>query len=470
MGQNNQQFSSLNNNNTNHQNSHNTHSNPFTERISEIKNRLNDFNDESLDNILKAQQHPYDGTRIRGYENSNNNQDHHHFLVPNHDDKVSTQNSSELVVHHLIFDTDIASDIDDSLALLSLLHLPRECVRIVGVTTVYGHVEIRSAVSRKIIQAHEQDLNFKLDIPVVTGSNYPMNEPVVLPCWHSETEGIGLFSDDEIQELKNQRNCFLDRHELEKVYSKQAAEFIVEKAQELNGNLTIVSLGGLTNVAMALKLNPHLPELVNKLVYMGGGVVPVDHDLPQIFERGKEYHCHSCHNIRQDQYAAAMVFSAGFNFFCVGHTVTHSIWFEGPIVDEMRSLSFHRGSNPYANDQIIEEYQPNYLRASHVVGTLLDVWLKHRTCVFHTPIKGTCPHDALTTYEAIFTERFLNYVRGHFVVNEQDGRTCFLYDPNGNAHIAISWKDGMVDHMMDLLQETMFKSLNSMDDLKKFGL
>ena len=445
--------------------------NKFSDRISELKHQLSheDFNNDetTLEQVLSAQQFNSASPMIQNHHNITNsvspmkNPSQDQAVVPH-----EVVSSTEII--NLIFDTDIASDIDDSLALLSLLHLPSECVRVIGVTTVYGYVEIRSAVSRRIIQAHEQDLGIKLDIPIVTGSNYPIHEPVVLPCWHARTEGIGVLTDDEIRELKAQQDCFLDRHELEKVYSRRAAEFISDKAQELNGNLTIVSLGALTNVAMALQLNPQLPKLLKKLVFMGGGVVPVDSDLPQVFEKGKEYHCHSCHNIRQDQYAAAMVFAAGFNFYCVGHTVTHSVWFEGSVVDKMKSLSFHRGIDPYSNDNIVEEYQENYLRATHIVGTLLDVWLKHRTCSFHKPINGTCPHDALTTYEAIFTGKFLNYVRGHFVVNEQDGRTCFLYDPNGNAHIAISWKDGMVNKMMELLKETMFKSLNSMDSLKNF--
>ena len=79
--------------------------------------------------------------------------------------------------------------------------------------------------------------------------------------------------------------------------------------------------------------------------------------------------------MRQDQFAAAIVYDVGFNFYCVGHTVTHDMWFEGPIVEEMRKLSFHQGKDPYSNEYIMEQYQDNYLKASHVVGTLFDVWL-----------------------------------------------------------------------------------------------
>ncbi|KAL9649785.1 hypothetical protein ABK040_009599 [Willaertia magna] len=392
---------------------------------------------------------------------------------------ILQQNSEEIKKTspiNLIFDTDIGSDIDDALALLSLLHLPKESVNIIGVTTVYGFVELRSEISRKIINAHKIDMNDNdnlINIPVVTGSNYPMNEPVVLPCWQAHTEGIGIFPDEEIIKFKELQNCFLERKELENIYSKEAAKFIVEKAKELNGDLTIVCLGALTNVAMALELEKNLPNMVNKIVFMGGGVVPYHEKTPVTLsnlEKGKEYHCHSCHNIRQDQFAASIVFNAGFNIYCVGHTVTHELWFENEIVEEMRTLSFHRGTDPYINDNIIEEYNDKYLKATSVVGTLLDVWLKHRTCAFRKEIKGTCPHDALTTYEAIYLEKFIEYAPGHFVVNDIDGKTCFIYDPiNGKAHVGISFRDGMVDNMINLLKDTMMRSITK-DELVKYGL
>lgn len=37
-----------------------------------------------------------------------------------------------------------------------------------------------------------------------------------------------------------------------------------------------------------------------------------------------------------------------------------------------------------------------------IVGKLLKEWLDYRTSVFNTPVRGTCPHDALTVLEAIY--------------------------------------------------------------------
>ncbi|EFC44168.1 predicted protein [Naegleria gruberi] len=389
---------------------------------------------------------------------------------------IGSNSSSSSSVVNLIFDTDIGSDIDDALALVSVLNLPREAVNVLGVTTVYGYVEVRSQVASRIVQAYAEDefasSGRVVDIPVLTGSHYSIDDPIVLdPCWHANTEGIGLFKDEEIEKMKQYQNCYLDRNELMKQHSKKAAEFIVQKAKELNGNLVIVSLGGLTNVAMAYQMDNNLTKLVKRVVFMGGGVVPVGGTIPDNFERGVEYHCHSNHNIRQDQFAANVVFSAGFDVYCVGHTVTHSVWFEGKTVDFLRTLSFHKGQNPYENDNIIESYDPQYPKMAHILGTLLDVWLKHRSVVFSKTIKGTCPHDALTTYEAIFNQQFIKYVRGHFIVNETDGKVCFIYDPDyGKVNVAIGFQnDQMPAQMLSLLSESLLKAIPK-DDLHLYGL
>jgi hypothetical protein len=50
-----------------------------------------------------------------------------------------------------IFDTDLGSDVDDALALLTLLHLPTQDVDVLGIITTYGHVKLRSAVAAAIL-------------------------------------------------------------------------------------------------------------------------------------------------------------------------------------------------------------------------------------------------------------------------------------------------------------------------------
>ena len=101
-------------------------------------------------------------------------------------DCINTNSSQKNV--KILFDTDIGSDVDDALALLLLLQMPS--VELVGVTTVYGKVDIRAKVAKKILNAAQRD------VPVVTGAAEPLhsNEQV----WHTGTEGRGVLTAEEV--------------------------------------------------------------------------------------------------------------------------------------------------------------------------------------------------------------------------------------------------------------------------------
>jgi hypothetical protein len=132
------------------------------------------------------------------------------------------------------------------------------------------------------------------------------------------------------------------------------------------------------------------------------------------------------------------------------------MWFENETVEEMRKLSFHKGKDAYSNDSIVESFDPSYKRATTIVGTLLDVWLKHRCFAFKQEVKGTCPHDALTTIEALYPGNFLNYVQGHLIVDESNGNTCFIYDPaKGTTFVSIGWKEKSGSRFMEMLSYGM---------------
>src|SRR5262249_34160612 len=56
----------------------------------------------------------------------------------------------------ILFDTDLGTDIDDSLALLTALHLPPEDVELVGITTVYGYTLLRARLCELIVGARDR--------------------------------------------------------------------------------------------------------------------------------------------------------------------------------------------------------------------------------------------------------------------------------------------------------------------------
>ncbi len=287
----------------------------------------------------------------------------------------------------LLIDTDIGSDIDDALALLLALHLDE--VEIVGITTVYGQVDVRAKVARRILEAAGADQ------PVVQGLGQPMGSD--MPVWHSGTEGVGLLTLDDLAAPPGDLGILDD-----------APGFIIDQVLSRPGEVTIVALGPLTNIAAALMREPRLAQEARGLYFMGGGITygspAPDHHVP-----GATYHARPSHNIRSDRLAAARVFDAALPMTVLTNDVTTRLWWDGSPVQQLMAAA-----------------GPPEVAA---VGELMRVWLRYRSDIFSKPITGTCPHDPLTVAEAA-GERFVEYVAGTMRVLP-DASTSFMPDPAG---------------------------------------
>jgi purine nucleosidase len=177
----------------------------------------------------------------------------------------------------LILDTDIGSDVDDILALGLILGSPE--LKLEGVTCVYGDVRLRARIVLKVFK-----LRGVSGVPVLAGATLPLlgQKPV---HWAGH-EGKGLLEpeDDALRPA-----------------SEHAPDFIVRMVMDNPGQIHLVGIGPLTNIAQAFLLEPLLAQNLAHLTLMGGVVRNVDRlDLPYC-----EY------NIRCDPEAAQIVFNAG---------------------------------------------------------------------------------------------------------------------------------------------------------------
>jgi len=139
---------------------------------------------------------------------------------------------NKTIRHRIILDTDpamgehIGLDIDDDLAIVFLLNSSE--VEIVGVTTTYGNSSNdRTYRDAKRLLARAD----RSDIPVLKGAGWTSRD--------------------------------LDRE-------TDSSRFIAETIRKQPGELTILTLGPLTNLAAAMKQSPGLLSDVNELVMMGG--------------------------------------------------------------------------------------------------------------------------------------------------------------------------------------------------------
>ena len=145
---------------------------------------------------------------------------------------------------------DVDTGIDDSLALLYACASPD--AEIVAVTCVGGNVDARQvAENTRAVLA----LAGREDIPVALGRETPLVRPLVTTPETHGPRGIGHAT------LPPARQPLDDRH---------AADLIVAEARRRPGEITLVTLGPLTNVAVAVLREPDLPRLLRRLVLMGG--------------------------------------------------------------------------------------------------------------------------------------------------------------------------------------------------------
>ncbi len=201
---------------------------------------------------------------------------------------------THLAPHRVIYDTD--PGVDDAMALYYALAHPD--IDLLGVTTTFGNVTVAQAACNALyllaIAGRDQ-------IPVTQGVAAPLVKAGEAPPDHIHgADGLGNLA--QRVAAHNQLDA------------RSSAQFIVDMARQYPGEITVVAVGPLGNLALALALEPALPRLLRKVVVMGGAVLEPGNVSP-VAEA----------NIWNDPHAADLVFTAGFDLTMVGLDVTHQV-------------------------------------------------------------------------------------------------------------------------------------------------
>ncbi len=149
----------------------------------------------------------------------------------------------------LIVDTD--AGVDDALALMLALAHPG--ARVTAVTTVGGNVPLERVIPNVFEVLHAMGAE---GVPVFPGSAGPL-----LPG--EREHATGFHGADGLGD-------YAPRRARVRPEAEPAAQALVRLARRQPGELTLVALGPLTNLALALRLEPELPRLLRRLVVMGG--------------------------------------------------------------------------------------------------------------------------------------------------------------------------------------------------------
>lgn len=210
----------------------------------------------------------------------------------------------------ILLDTDIGTDVDDCLALALLLASLE--LQLAGVTTVYGDTRLRGRMALKLLA-----LRGVSGVPVAAGAERPLlGRP---PVYWEGHEGQGLLGpEDDALALT----------------SAHAVDLIVRTVLASPGEITLIAIGPLTNIALALLKEPRLARDLAGLTVMGGvvGGTAALH-LPW-----------TEHNFRSDPEAAHIVLASGAPLRIVPLDVTTQVRIHPTDTERIRAAGdpFHR--------------------------------------------------------------------------------------------------------------------------------
>jgi inosine-uridine nucleoside N-ribohydrolase len=201
--------------------------------------------------------------------------------------------SSQAAPRPVLIDTDPGTD--DAMAILLALTSPEVDVR--AFTVVGGNVPEAQGLENALRLV---SLAGRCDIPVAGGAARPLAQRLITAEFVHGKNGMGDI------EMPASR-CTADK--------RFGPDLIIEMVRAMPGQLTLVPVGPLTNIALAVLKDPGIVPLVKEVVIMGGSIT--EGNVTAAAEA----------NVYNDPEAAQVVFDAGWKVTMVGLDVTHKTQF-----------------------------------------------------------------------------------------------------------------------------------------------
>ncbi|KAE9615794.1 putative inosine nucleosidase [Lupinus albus] len=237
----------------------------------------------------------------------------------------------------IIIDTD--PGIDDAMAIFLALRSPE--IQVIALTTIYGNVYTTLATRNAL---HLLEVAGRTDIPVVEGSHVTL------------TKGTKLRIADFVHGADGLGNQNFPPPK-GKPLEESAAAYLVQQAKENPGKITVVALGPLTNIALAIQLDPEFYKNIGQIVILGGAFA-VNGNVNPAAEA----------NIFGDPDAADVVFTSGADILAVGINVTHQV----VLTDSDREkLASSNGNFAQYLNKILDVYFSYHREAYNTKGVYL---------------------------------------------------------------------------------------------------
>jgi len=290
----------------------------------------------------------------------------------------------------LLLDTDIGNDIDDAICLAYLLAQPR--CELLGITTVTAAPDVRARLASVLCR------NAGRDVPIHPGAADPVVGP---PVQESPPQAV-----------------VLDRWEHDTSFPPEpAVDFLRSTIRAHPGEVTLLTIGPLTNVALLFAADPAIPSLLDSLVSMGGSYGTESEEAEW--------------NLHCDPHAAAQVFGTstfgepGLVHRAIGLNVTTRVRMPG--------------------DEFMQRCETPALRP---VADMAQSWFGDRSAVvFHDPLAAA----------TIFEQDLCSFAAGEVIVDSSPGplagSTMWEPKPGGRHQIAVDVRpDAFIEHYFDVVR------------------
>lgn len=261
----------------------------------------------------------------------------------------------------VIMDVDTGSD--DAIAIMTALRSPE--LEVIGICTVNGNKPVENTTENTL---RVIDL-LGADVPVHKGCSTPLVATL------NPTRQMRRAKDAEEVDgrVVTYHHAYLD--ELPPAKSKpqeqRAVCWLIDTLLKSEGDITIIAVGPLTNIAAAMRADPRIIPKIKKIVIMGGGHLQTNTTSASEF------------NIVMDPEAAQIVFTSGCDILLVPLDATHRAWLGKEESKKFRAFGTSVG---------------------RAVADLLDARIEAYDLlqpIVFAPKNTTPPHDALAVCAVI---------------------------------------------------------------------
>ncbi|XP_009374743.1 uridine nucleosidase 1 isoform X1 [Pyrus x bretschneideri] len=334
----------------------------------------------------------------------------HDVVVDVEGDGVS---ANHLKREKLIIDTD--PGIDDTMAILMAFQSPE--LEILGFTTVFGNVATEDATRNALLLC---EIAGHPGLPVAEGSHEPLKggRPCVADFIHG-SDGLG--------------NLHLPPPKTKKI-EKNAAEFLVDMVSEYPGEVSILALGPLTNLALAVKRDSSFAKKVKRLVVLGGSFFALGNVNPAAEA-----------NIYGDPEAADVVFTSGANITVVGINITTQVKFTD---DDLLQLRQSKGKHTQLICDTCKFYRDWHVKSDGVYGIFL-----------HDPVSfvALVRPDLFTYKKGVVRVETQGICTGHTLMDQGLKKWNTSNPWTGYSPVEVAWTVN-VDAVLDYVRNQLMKS------------